>query len=426
MRALVSIAGLVLALAGCQSSDEVPAARSGAAGASVVPPLPDRMPLSPAELPTTDSTIAVGNLDAQIAGIETAHKRSPSTVDWPVQLSGMFGARGKALGRIADYEKALALADEAVRLGPDDPEARLARATARATFHRFADADADLEVAAAHGASRDKVDDLRASLLAATGHDAEALNIRHRLAAERPNIGTLGAEAMSLAALGRIAEAEQHFIDAQNHFRDVSPFPLATLYFQAGLIEERNGRPASARELYEAARLRLPAHAQATAHLATLLASAGKRTQAAQLLQPLADASDDPEYLAALASVVDGHDAPRLRAQAAQRYDALLARHPEAFGDHAARFWLGIGHDAKRASSLAERNLALRPTADAYQLAIEAAVAAGRPARACALADQARSASRVGAALQLAAHRAYQACGQPERAEAALTAAGGR
>ena len=49
-------------------------------------------------------------------------------------------------------------------------------------------------------------------------------------------------------------------------------------------------------------------------------------------------------------------------------YDELLARHPEAFADHAAEFWITIGGDPSRALLLARENLALRPTARAREL----------------------------------------------------------
>jgi hypothetical protein len=56
------------------------------------------------------------------------------------------------------------------------------------------------------------------------------------------------------------------------------------------------------------------------------------------------------------------------RGKAEARYDELLARHPHAFADHAAEFWLTIGGDPKRALGLARQNLALRQTPRARAL----------------------------------------------------------
>jgi len=429
MRPLAILMGLALAVAACSSSDEggeAPAAGSAAAGASPSRRAP-RLPASPDELPTSDAAIALGNLDAQILGYENARKRQPTSADWLMPLASLYDARGQALGRIADYETELALADEAVRLAPADGAALLARAAARARFHRFAEASADLDAAAAHGAPADRVDGARAAIWSATGREPAALAIRQRLATAHPTLTTLGAEAMSLAALGRVTEAEERLAEAQAHFRDVTPLALAALYFEGGLIEERAGRPSSARELYEAARARLPEHAQATAHLAGVMAASGQRAQAVALLRPLVARSDDPEYAGALAALVgDAREAAALRAQAARRYDALLARHPEAFADHAARFWLAAGDEPKKALPLAERNLVLRPTAEAYQLTIAASLANGRNDHACALADRALELPTASAALELTAHRAYSACARTARAAEALAAAGAR
>jgi len=346
---------------------------------------PARLPATMAELPTSDAAIALGNVDAQIAGYEAARKRQPQSSDWPLRLVGLYDGRGQARGRIADYETALARAEEAVRLAPGDGDALLARASMRARFHRFPAALADLDAAAAHDASPDRVDGARAAILSATGHEPDALAIRARIATARPELGTLAAAAMSLAALGRVSEAEQRFVEAQARFHDVTPLALATL-----------------------------------------LAATGQRAKAVALLRPLVAASDDPEYAGTLAALVDGKEAASLRGQAAKRYDALLARHLEAFADHAARFWLAAGARPDKALPLAERNLALRPTAEAYELAMAAALANERNARACTLADRALELPTASPALQLTAHRAYSACARTAKAAAALAAAGGR
>jgi hypothetical protein len=46
----------------------------------------------------------------------------------------------------------------------------------------------------------------------------------------------------------------------------------------------------------------------------------------------------------------------------------LVSRHSLAFADHAARFWLGVGGDARKALVLAEANLLARRSMDALEL----------------------------------------------------------
>ena len=56
------------------------------------------------------------------------------------------------------------------------------------------------------------------------------------------------------------------------------------------------------------------------------------------------------------------------RARAAARYEELVARHLEAFADHAAEFWLEAGTDPQQALRLARKNVEVRQTPRAYQL----------------------------------------------------------
>ena len=44
------------------------------------------------------------------------------------------------------------------------------------------------------------------------------------------------------------------------------------------------------------------------------------------------------------------------KSSAAMRYDELVRRHPEAFVDHAAGFWLTVGGDPQRGLRLVERD----------------------------------------------------------------------
>jgi hypothetical protein len=68
-------------------------------------------------------------------------------------------------------------------------------------------------------------------------------------------------------------------------------------------------------------------------------------------------------------------EAREWRARAEARYDELLARHQEAFADHAAEFWLEAGADPHRALSLAKANLEVRQTSRAHDLMARATLA---------------------------------------------------
>ena len=99
-----------------------------------------------AEPPTTDGMIALLNLQAEIDGQE-AGAVDRRTVGAQVALVELISLRGLILGHVADYERAEALAEQSVRMAPSNAAAFVVRARARATFHRFADALNDLDVA---------------------------------------------------------------------------------------------------------------------------------------------------------------------------------------------------------------------------------------------------------------------------------------
>ena len=257
----------------------------------------------------------------------------------------------------------------------------------------------------------------RASIFQALGRYPEAIAIFHTLSLEKPVLPSLASEGSAHAELGDTDTAEKLFVAAQYQYRDVSPFPVAWLWLQQGKMWEKRGQIARARVLYEAAIARVPGYAQATAHLAGLLPA----PQAIGLLRELCKTSDDPEYQAQLAVLLaenaEAKESEQLLSAARQTYDALTARHPDGFADHAARFWLGAGADAKKALIFARRFADARPSADSLTLLVDAALAAHDTAAACSAAERALKAGNVSTTTHLLAARAYDSCGRNEQAK---------
>lgn len=388
----------------------------GLAAATLAAPglLPGAAPRHAAvELPfrTTDGAIALGNLDAQIAGMERRGARL--TPRARAQLADMLSARAQYSGSVADRERALAIAEELVAAQPADPLLRLGRARARAGLHRFSEALADVEAAATLGAPDAAVAAARAGTLQSLGRYDEALALRQAAAAATPNADTLGALAALRAERGEVDVAAATFALAREAYRDVSPFTVAWLLFDEGLMWMHHEDPARARELFAEAHRRLPGYGAATCHLAEVEAELGNVAAAVALLEPLAARSEDPDPAAQLARILtangDDAGARRWREQAQRRYDHLLARHPDAFADHGTEFYLAAGADPQRGLALAQHNLAVRQTAGAYELLLDAAEAAGRDDIAC---DAVRRLNGAEApALRGAGARAAALCG---------------
>jgi tetratricopeptide (TPR) repeat protein len=371
---------LSLFVPGCTPRKSVPARADAGAEA------PDTVrPPGPHETPTTDGEIAYGNLNGQIQVLEKDLAANPKSAETCIALADLLGFRGLYLSKVADYERALELSEEAVRNAPTKAEAYVARAAARSTFHRFPEALSDLDEAERRGTQPASTRAARASILQARGDLDGALLLRHAVTTDVANITTLSAEAALLGELGRYDDAAKLFQKALGSYANVYPFPVAWTLFQEGLMWEKAGLTPRAKAFYRVARERLPIYAHAVSHYALLEAP----PRAVELLLPVVAASDDPEFELALSQRLrdkgDTAEAERRLAHVRVRYDELVDKHPEAFADHAGWFWLDEGKDPAKSLALAKKNLAVRTNGKAYELAVLAAIAAGSRDEACRL-----------------------------------------
>jgi tetratricopeptide (TPR) repeat protein len=264
------------------------------------------------DLATTSGVIALANLQGQIDSREAQVHSTGSgraagrlTVAQRIDLIDLLSLRGQILGRIADTERAAGLAEQLVCDAPADGRAWLAQARLRATFHRFAEALADLDAAERFGLDQANLDAERAAIFQALGRYDEALPLRRVAVERRPDFATLGALAGLQAERGQVAEAERLFSEGRRRYRGVSPFPVALLDFQRGLMWLGQGNLQAARVWFDAAQRRVPAYAPALGHLAEVDAALGEPEAAISRLRPLTASSDDPEYTAQFAGLLN-------------------------------------------------------------------------------------------------------------------------
>jgi len=322
-------------------------------------------------LTLTDGGIAVLNLQAQIDGLE-----GHSTTSETATLIDLLILRGLILGRIIDYERAAELADRQVGAATTDAAAYVARARTHAVFHRFTEALDDLDQADRISPQDIAARRERAAILQALGHYHEALVTYEAAADHGGQFERAAALAGFWAERGKTDTAQRFYLQSLSSYRGVSPFPLAQLDFQLGVMWMRHERLNQARTCFEAAIRRVPAYAAAQGHLAEVDADLGEREAAIARLTPLAISSDDPDYAAQLARILGetgcSEESAAWRRAAASRYDELIATHPAAFADHAAEFWLGAGNDPPKGFRLAEFNLRVRQTPRAFDLLAQA------------------------------------------------------
>ena len=329
---------------------------------------------------TTSWSIAGSNLDAQIA--DPVRRNNPAS-DQQLFLIELLIERGNFLANVADYEKADAIGAAVAKAYPKDATAHFAHAATLGAFHEF-DAEAkELDEAAVLKPGSPRVSASRVSLFMAQGHYDEAATL---LGApdEHSSPTALITAAVLAGRMQKPDESERLFERARAAIVDVSPFMVAWMDFQRASLLEARGMEKQARAYYLEALEVIPVYVHAAVHAATTDAP----DKAVERLEALRSVTTDPELLSALANAHKRakHDAEAKKATdaARARYDELLAKHPAAYADHAARFFLGSGSDSKKALGLAEKNAKSRPTEEAIDLWMAAATAANDKGQICA------------------------------------------
>jgi tetratricopeptide (TPR) repeat protein len=128
--------------------------------------------------------------------------------------------------------------------------------------HRFADARRFLASAELDGAPSEEVSRLQLNIDQACGVDlGGSLTARRELARRSDRPGELVALGALLADLGEFAVADRAYRQALRVYRDVSPFPVAWIWFQRGVLPGeliRRPRQDDAAECYRTALEYLP------------------------------------------------------------------------------------------------------------------------------------------------------------------------
>jgi tetratricopeptide (TPR) repeat protein len=312
----------------------------------------------------TSGRIALANLSGSIMSLELSRAKDASFDD-SVALSKLLFLRGDLLGRIADHDRAELVATEAIALSPDTASGFYIRAQLAERFHRFAEAKTYLNQALAAGYPSHKIDMERAAVLQATGVYKEALALRERLAERDPGIHTISALGSLYAEMDKWDAAEACYAAALDADNGTSPIPCAQLLFEWGVNAMRRGDLCLAETILAELCSIFPAHVPGRGHRAEVALARGELDRAESLVRPLLDIADDPEYRGIYAEILAArgdNKAACEAAYAAAAYQQLLVRRPEAYADHAAAFFMGIGNRPQLAVDLASANFKLRDT----------------------------------------------------------------
>ena len=313
----------------------------------------------------TSGRIAVANLSTLIDSFEL-RRIEDAAFENLLALSKLLFLRGDMLGRIVDHDRAERVANEAIALSPDGGGALFTRARLAERFHRFEEADALLEWRARGRTIQSERSRPKRRRCSRRPDDIGrrwfcAKDWRRMI----PGFDTLGALASLLAEMDQWAEAENRYSAALKADDGISPLPCGQLLFEWGVSAMRRGDLDRAEAILAELHAILPAHAPGRGHRAEVAVARGALDVAAVLITPLLETSDDPEYRAVYAEILAARGDSRAASEAERAvvaYELLLARRPEAYADHAAAFFMGVGNRPQRAVELALANWKLRDT----------------------------------------------------------------
>lgn len=177
---------------------------------------------------------------------------------------------------------------------------------------------------------------------------------------------------------GRVRQAERLYREAQDQLTAKEMRSWAWLELQRGLLDLDFGKPAAALAHFRRADEGYPGWWLIEEHVAETLGRLGRREEAVALYRRVLATHRSPEFLAALAALLEQDDreaARALDAEADQRFEEQSALYPEAALGHYLEHLLDRplapgdgGSGGARLLAMARRNLELRPGGEARLL----------------------------------------------------------
>ncbi|MBV9107757.1 MAG: hypothetical protein JO313_17210 [Verrucomicrobia bacterium] len=334
--------------------------------------------------PVTDGDIAVNNLESARQRSWSRFWRDSSRPGIAEYIAEQEQLMAQFVGDLTALDRLEALVNHLQRGDAESSRTALICAQVASMTHRFADARNYLAKAKVRGISTDAANRLSLSIDQACGTGLDTIiEARRQMAAKGGRLEDLVSLGALHADLLEFDEADQIYQRALREYQESSPFAVAWVCFQLGVLwHERvpQTEPSRAAHWYRRAIEYLPCYVKARVHLAEIYLRDG-RAEDAEAVLIRAVSSGDPEvsWRLAEAMVAMGRsaDAEAHIQIARSGFEVLLENYLLAFADHGAEFYSATGDDPLRAFELAVVNLANRPTLRAFELAYATAVGAG-------------------------------------------------
>ena len=320
----------------------------------------------------TDGEIAALNLESARRHAWVRFGRTPERPGLAEAILDHERMAAQFLGDLEAFDRMEMLAAQLARI-EDSERSELISSDVASAVHRFEDARIHLTRAASAGAPPDEIERRTLTIDQACGVELE------NVLAKRTAIAEAGGRLEDLVPLGALLADLECFEEADAVYRKafasydgVSPFPLAWVCFQLGMLwgeQVPEPEPNLAALWYRRAITCLPRYVRARVHLSEIYAKQNQTFAAEVTLLPT-QTSGDPEAQWRLADVLFAQErfdeSDMYRAAAQNGFENLLKKYPLAFADHAAEFYAGSG-DYHRAFELAQMNASNRPTRRALE-----------------------------------------------------------
>jgi hypothetical protein len=296
--------------------------------------------------PATAGDIAVINLESARQQSWSRFWQSPLRPGIAEYIVEQEQLAAQFLGDLAALDRVETLVNQLSRVDAESMRTALISGQVASMAHRFAEARSYLAQAEVRWAPPAATSRLSLSIDQACGTRLDAvLQARRRMTAESGRLEDLVPLGALLADLREFDEADRVYCRALREYQDVSPFAVAWVCFQLGVLwGELVAAPQSSRaaQWYRKAIEYLPCYVKARVHLAEIYSRCGRTGDAEAVLIP-AVSSGDPEVSWRLADAMYAGgrvaDAEAQMQAARSGFDALLGKHLLAFADHGAEFY---------------------------------------------------------------------------------------
>jgi tetratricopeptide (TPR) repeat protein len=311
-------------------------------------------------------------------------------VERATKIAFLAYRRASLTASYPDFKAAETAIDGALlRIGPSE-DLYLLKANFDFKLHRLAQTQQDL----AH--APDLADDpqvvaLRADLAFQEGRYDEARKGYEAVLARKRSWDQLARLAYYKSRTADRAGADRLYAEAGEEITAKEMRSYAWVELQRGLLAFDAGHPEEALARYRRADRAYSGYWLIEEHIAEALGILGRTAEAAALYRRLVERTHNPEFLSALALLVEPGDPAAARAldqEAQQSFQEQSRLYPEAALGHRLESLFRRRETSPELLAMALQNVALRPNGDAKLLLARAYLKLGDPAAARALVDE--------------------------------------